>query len=248
MNELAMAAKSGDVKAFSALLEMMAGAINKVVSLYAVGDGASYRDDYRAEAIYGIYGCLKSYDEGKGAFVSYSIYAMSAQIVDFIRNRQETIKIGTNMLSNVQKVKMAIEAIREEGLDESIDNISLFSGIESIKTVQSALMAIRVEKCTSLDKNVEGEEGATFGDFVSGGESVEEAFLEREEERALYVVVASLPKRDRFIALHSYGIFGRRKMSNKEIAETLGCTPNTVVNRKNAITARIREALMEWAS
>ena len=72
--------------------------------------------------------------------------------------------------------------------------------------------------------------------------------MEREKEMDLYNIVASLPRRDRFIALHSFGIFGAKPMENKEIAEILGCAPNAVVNRKNAITARIREALMEWAS
>ena len=88
----------------------------------------------------------------------------------------------------------------------------------------------------------------TFADFIECEDGMEEAFLEREEERALYKTIASLPKRDRFIALHSFGIFNSTKMSNLEIAERLRCTPNTVVNRKNAITARIREAMMEWAS
>ena len=88
----------------------------------------------------------------------------------------------------------------------------------------------------------------TFADFIECEDGMEEAFLEREKERDLYNIVASLPRRDRFIALHSFVIFGAKPMGNKEIVEILGCTPNTVVNRKNAITARIREALMEWAS
>ena len=248
INQLAMMAKNGDRMAYKELVVRMEGAVNSVVSKYCVGNGKAFERDYRSEAFYGLCNSLKSFDEGKGAFVSYAVYGMNSQSMYFIRDMQNQITIGTNMLCNVQKVKKAIEAIREDGLDETIDNICHYSLISSKETVETALWAMIVASCDSLDKNVEGEEGATFGDFVSGGESVEEAFLEREEERALYMVVASLPKRDRFIALHSYGIFGRRKMSNKEIAETLGCTPNTVVNRKNAITARIREALMEWAS
>ena len=88
----------------------------------------------------------------------------------------------------------------------------------------------------------------TFADFIECEDGMEEAFLEREKERDLYNIVASLPRRDRLIALHSFVIFGAKPMGNKEIAEILGCTPNTVVNRKKAITARIREILMEWTS
>ena len=248
INQLAVIAKNGDAMAFNELLERMEGAINTIVKNYAVGKGAAYRDDYRQECYCGLWECLERYDEGKGAFVSYAIYAMRAKVLDYIRNRQNLVTIGTNMLSNVKKVRAALEAIRENGLEESIENISLLSGIESNKTVETALWAMKVENSESLDREVKEEEGATFVDFIEGDEEMEEAFLEREEERALLCAIASLPEKDRYIALHSFGIFGAEEMSNIEIAQRLGCTPNTVVNRKNAITARIREALMEWAS
>ena len=248
INQLAILAKNGNKKAFDVLLKRMEGAVNTIVGKYAVGKGAAYRGDYRQEAYCGIWNCLKSYDEGKGAFVNYALYDMRSHVLDYIRNRQNLVTIGTNMLSNVKKVRAAVEAIREEGLEESVENISLFSGIESYKTVETALWAMKVENSESLDREVKEEEGATFVDFIEGDEEMEEAFLEREEERALLCAIASLPEKDRYIALHSFGIFGAEEMSNIEIAQRLGCTPNTVVNRKKAITARIREALMEWAS
>ena len=248
INQLAILAKNGNKKAFDVLLKRMEGAVNTIVGKYAVGKGAAYREDYRQEAYCGIWNCLKSYDEGKGAFVNYALYDMRSHVLDYIRNRQNLVTIGTNMLSNVKKVRAALETIRENGLDESIENISLLSGIESNKTVETALWAMVVENSESLDREVKEGEETTFSYFLKGDEELEEALLEREEERALFCVIASLPKRDRYIALHSYGIFGAEEMSNNEIANRLGCTPNTVVNRKNAITARIREALMEWAS
>ena len=248
INSLAMMAKNGDEKAFSVLLQRMEGAIGKVVSRYAVGERAVYRDDYRSEAMLGLYTCLDSYESEKGAFISYATTAMSNQIQDFIRNRQSTIKIGTDMLGKVQKVRKALEEIREEGLDESIETICRLSGIDSPKTVSSALAAMKVEHCDNLDRSIGDDEDSSLFDFIASCEDVEETLMEREEERALCMAVASLQERDRYIALHSFGIFGAEEMSNIEIAQRLGCTPNTVVNRKKAITARIREALMEWAS
>ena len=67
-------------------------------------------------------------------------------------------------------------------------------------------------------------------------------------ETAIRIVVESLPERDRFIALHSFGLFGCREMQNKEIAEKLGCTSNTVINRKNAIMGSIRQSMFRWAA
>lgn len=248
INSLAMVAKSGDEKAFSVLLTRMEGAIAKVVSKYAVGEGESYRDDYRAEAMFALYKCLSNYDEGKGAFIPYAQYEMNAQILDFIRNRQSTIKIGTSMLDNMRKVKKAIEEIRENGLDEDIETICRISGISSRATVSTALDAMLVEHCDSLDKSVGDDEDTTLMDFIGGSEDVEEALMKQEEERALQLAVESLPERDRFIALHSFGLFGCRVMQNKEIAEELGCTPNTVINRKNAIMGSIRQSMFRWAA
>ena len=70
INSLAMMAKNGDEKAFSVLLQRMEGAIGKVVSRFAVGERAVYRDDYRSEAMLGLYTCLDSYESEKGAFIS----------------------------------------------------------------------------------------------------------------------------------------------------------------------------------
>ena len=72
--------------------------------------------------------------------------------------------------------------------------------------------------------------------------------MKREEERALRMAVESLPERDRFIALHAYGLFGCREMQNKEVAEKLGCTSNTVIIRKNAIMGSIRQSMFRWAA
>ena len=248
INSLAMMAKGGDEKAFTALLNGMDGAIGKVVSNYAVGECAGYRDDYRSEAMLALYNCLGSYDKEKGAFVSYATRAMNDQILDFIRNRQNTIKIGTTMLGNMQKVRKALEEIRERGLKEDVETICRISGIDSPVTVSTALHAMSVEHCGSLDTTVGDEEDSTLMDFIASGEDVEEELMKREEERALRMAVESLPERDRFIALHAFGLFGCREMQNKEIAKKLGCTPNTVINRKNAIMGSIRQSMFRWAA
>lgn len=248
INSLAMMAKNGDEKAFSVLLQRMEGAIGKVVSRFAVGERAVYRDDYRSEAMLGLYTCLDSYESEKGAFISYATTAMSNQIQDFIRNRQSTIKIGTDMLGKMHKVKNALEKIRENGLDESIETICRISGIDSPKTVSSAMAAMKVEYCDNLDRSIGDDEDSSLFDFIASCEDVEKTLMEREEERALCMAVASLPERDRYIALHAFGLFGCREMQNKEIAEKLGCTPNTVVNRKKAIEGSIRKSMIKWAS
>ena len=173
---------------------------------------------------------------------------MSDQILDFIRNRQNTIKIGTTMLGNMQKVRKALEEIRERGLKDDVETICCISGIDSPVTVSTALHAMSVEHCGSLDTTVSDEEDSTLMDFIASEEDVEEELMKREEERALRMAVVSLPEHDRFIALHALGLFGCREMQNKEIAEKLGCTSNTVINRKNAIMGSIRQSMFRWAA
>ena len=152
IDQLAVMAKAGNGRAYNALVVRMEGAINSVVSKYSVGNGKAYEKEYRSEAFYSLCKALNSYDEEKGAFVSYAMYAMKSDILNFIRNKQNQITVGTNMLYNVQKVKTAIEAIREEGLDETIDNICHYSGISSKETVGTALWAMRIADCEALTK------------------------------------------------------------------------------------------------
>ena len=45
INQLAVIAKNGDMRAFKELMNRMEGAINTIVGNYAVGKGAAYRDD-----------------------------------------------------------------------------------------------------------------------------------------------------------------------------------------------------------
>ena len=112
VNSLAMLAKNGDEKAFSVLLQRMEGAIGKVVSRFAVGEGAVYRDDYRSEAMLGLYKCLGSYEKEMGAFISYATTAMSAQILDFIRNRVTGMKDIAPVLTGNKTEAINIERNR----------------------------------------------------------------------------------------------------------------------------------------
>ena len=73
IDQLAVMAKAGNGRAYNALVVRMEGAINSVVSKYSVGNGKAYEKEYRSEAFYGLCKALKSYDEEKGAFVSYAM-------------------------------------------------------------------------------------------------------------------------------------------------------------------------------
>lgn len=66
---------------------------------------------------------------------------------------------------------------------------------------------------------------------VEGDREMEEAFLEREGERALLCVMASLPERT--AASPTIPTYPKaREMSDKEFAQRLRCGSNTVVNSK----------------
>ena len=63
-------------------------------------------------------------------------------------------------------MRSAIEAIRENGLKENVENISRISGIGSHKTVETSMWAMIVENTESLDREVKEGEGTTFADFI----------------------------------------------------------------------------------
>ena len=88
------------------------------------------------------------------------------------------------------------------------------------------------------------EEGLEF----AGEDSFEDDVYQEEKIRALYKAISTLSREERNIIVYSFGLLGKEKMSNKKMAKILKVSENTIVNRKNAIKAKIRIMMESWAA
>ncbi|MGN0839750.1 MAG: sigma-70 family RNA polymerase sigma factor [Candidatus Ornithospirochaeta sp.] len=246
LNSLALEARK-DGKAFRALLEASEYIIEREVKRFATGYNSCHYDEYQSEAISSLYNNLFKFNPEKGAFSSYITRCIDQAILDYIREKQDVMSIGSTKLNEIKSLNKARARIKEEGLDDTDDNLMRYSGINSKKTLETVKWAERVNGTLSLDNMLNDKDDSSFLDF-EGEDSFEDNVYKEEEIRALYRAISNLSREERNIIVFSYGLFGNEQMSNKEMAKILKVSENTIVNRKNAIKAKIRIMIESWAA
>ena len=238
-----------DKSFFPLLMKNSRSIVEHTVSRYAQDANMSYKDDYTSEAYLALFRCLDTYDESCGAFASYASYAVRQGILDYMRNSQSMISVGSTKLNEIKKVENAISRIRESGLELNDDNLRKYSGISSEKTLRTVLWARTVKNCLSLNAPAGDDEKRELMDILPMDcYSVEDEVFESEELRMLEESIFSLSRDDRFLIISSYGLYGHDVLTNREIASRLGISENTVVNRKKSIQAQLHEKMESWAS
>ena len=238
-----------DKSFFPLLMKNSRSIVEHTVSRYAQDANMSYKDDYTSEAYFALFRCLDTYDESCGAFASYASYAVRQGILDYMRNSQSMISVGSTKLNEIKKVENAISRIRESGLELNDDNLRKYSGISSEKTLWTVLWARTVKNCLSLNAPAGDDEKRELMDILPMDcYSVEDEVFESEELRMLEESIFSLSRDDRFLIISSYGLYGHDVLTNREIASRLGISENTVVNRKKSIQAQLHEKMESWAS
>ena len=246
LDSLAMDARK-DNKAFRALLEASEYIIEREVKRFATGYNSCHYDEYQSEAISSLYNNLFKFNPEKGAFSSYISRCIDQAILDYIREKQDVMSIGSTKLNEIKSLNKARARIKEEGLDDTVDNLMKYSGINSKKTLETVKWAERVNGTLSLDNMLNDNDDSSFLDFA-GEDSFEDNVYKEEEIRALYRAISNLSREERNIIVYSYGLFGNEQISNKEMAKILKVSENTIVNRKNAIKAKIRIMMESWAA
>ena len=238
-----------DKSFFPLLMKNSRSIVEHTVSRYAQDANMSYKDDYTSEAYFALFRCLDTYDESCGAFASYASYAVRQGILDYMRNSQSMISVGSTKLNEIKKFDNAISRIRESGLELNDDNLRKYSGISSEKTLRTVLWARTVKNCLSLNAPAGDDEKRELMDILPMDcYSVEDEVFESEELRMLEESIFSLSRDDRFLIISSYGLYGHDVLTNREIASRLGISENTVVNRKKSIQAQLHEKMESWAS
>lgn len=247
LDELAMKAKK-EKSNFPSLLKNSKAIIDRVVSMYSEGNNRPYKDDYISEAYIALFNCLDKYDSDSGAFASYASYAIRQRIMDFKRNKQSIIKLGTTKLDEIKKLESAIMTIEEQGVDMSRENIKKYSGISSEKTLSTVIWAKKVKDCISLDAPYFDDQEISLIDLIPMEADTEEEVMGSEALSLLKESILSLPEEERFLITRAYGLFGNEELSSKEIAKKLNVSENSINYRKKVIQNKLRSLMATWAS
>ena len=92
LDSLALEARK-DGKAFRALLEASEYIIEREVKRFATGYNSCHYDEYQSEAISSLYNNLFKFKPEKGAFSSYISRCIDQAILDYIREKQDVIRL-----------------------------------------------------------------------------------------------------------------------------------------------------------
>ena len=247
LDSLALDARN-DGRAFRTLLNASESLIAREVNKFAVGVNAIHRADYTSQAISSLYDSVSKYDPEKGSFSFFASRCINQAILDYIRNNQGLMNIGSTKLNEIKKLNKARAIIKEKDLEENEENLMKYSGIDSRKTLETVKWAEKVNGTLSLDASVQEDGESSFLDFVNDDYSFEDDVYRKEEVFALYRAISTLNKEEKFIIINSSGLYGKKIITNKAMAKILNVSENTIVNRKNAIKAKLKILLESWAS
>ena len=247
LDQLAMETKANG-SSFPLLLKNSKHIIDRVVSTYAVEGNIAYKDDYISEAYIAIYKCLEKYDSTLGAFATYATGAIRQEILYFMRNEQSMIKLGTTKLDEIKRLDKAINTMKEQGVEMSRENMREYSGITSDKTLSTVIQAKKVKNCISLDAPSNEDQECSLMDIIPTGNNTEDEILKKEEIYLLEKSIQSLSEDERFLITKTYGLFGNKKLSAKEIAKELNISDTTISYRKKIIENKLYTLMESWAS
>ncbi len=148
----------------------------------------------------------------------------------------------------------------------SIGTIGLIKGITSFRSDKNIKLATYASKCIeneilmflrkastrrheiSIDEplNVDWDGNELLlGDILgSDGDEINRE-LEREEDRRLLMnAVTHLPQRDREIIALRFGLFGKKELTQKEVADRLGISQSYISRLEKKIIARLKKEIL----
>ncbi len=168
------------------------------------------------------------------------------RLVVFIAKRFESTGIGIEDLVSIGTIGL-IKAINTFRTDKNI-KLATYSArcIEN-----EILMYIRKNSCTrgdlSIDEplNVDWDGNELLLSDVLGSEEDTVSYeLEREEERrVIRAAVEKLGERERLIIEMRYGLFGRKEMTQKDVADRLGISQSYISRLEKRIISDLREEI-----
>ena len=168
------------------------------------------------------------------------------RLVVFIAKRFESTGIGIEDLVSIGTIGL-IKAINTFRTDKNI-KLATYSArcIEN-----EILMYIRKNSCTrgdlSIDEplNIDWDGNELLLSDVLGNEEDGVSYeLEKEEERKIIRdAVMKLEQRERLIIEMRYGLFGRREMTQKEVADELAISQSYISRLEKKIILQLKEEI-----
>lgn len=193
--------------------------VRKVISgFYPLYAGIS-RDDLIQIGAIGALKAIEAYElTGKGSFKSYVTKFIKGEILHYLRDKANIVKIPREMITNIAKIKNAIKELTLTGSgDLSAETISKSTGIDK-KKVEEILNNDLSNGVISLDQKIYSPDGMeTLADIVQDVGEISYAEL-YDNKKMLEFALNKLSKKEKDI-ISDYYINDKSK---KQIAQETG--------------------------
>ncbi|MBQ0071767.1 MAG: sigma-70 family RNA polymerase sigma factor [Spirochaetales bacterium] len=235
----------------SRLIQEMDSQIERIVGYYvrSVQCAEAFRDDLRLSAMEGIVKAVNRFDFSQRGFLVYVKKSMEMEVRAFLSESIRTVRFPKYIISAIRKINEAEGHFGSLRYVPTEEELMEASGISSKTTFRSVMEARKLQDVFSLDYDYSKDEdgdGLLEG-FLSSEEDTEGELEKDSLNMELYGKVNDLSSGERFVIVHSYGLFGKKVLSNREMAEKLDVSVATVINYRNRALASLRTDLAKWS-
>ncbi len=243
--ELAIRIKGGDEIALNKLISSNLRFVISVAKQYI--DADCTLEDLVTEGNIGLCIAAKKFDHTMGnKFISYAVWWIRRTILDYKANQSKTIRIPTNKITEMFKIKQLISDL-EQRLERipSADEIAE-EGNYDVSTVE-LILSLNSRDVTSLD-NCINEDGGTLGDLIedSSSPSADHLVTTEESETKIENLLSAMKPQERYIVECYYGLIGDEKISMSEIGVELGMSRERVRQIRDKAILKLKYKLIRF--
>ncbi len=167
------------------------------------------------------------------------------RLVAFIARRFENTGVGIEDLISIGTLGL-VKAISTFRSDKNI-KLATYASRCIENEILMYLRKISGRHEVSLDEPLntdwDGNELLLSDVLGSDEDSVSRAIEEAEEKKALYRAVGTLSPRERMIIEYRFGLFGRKELTQKEVADLLGISQSYISRLEKRILLKLRHEM-----
>ena len=234
--ELITLIKNGDELAREEFIECNLKLVLKIAHDFT-GKGLAIEDLVSVGNI-GLMKAVDAYELGKGTkFSSYAALWIKQYMRKELSASSRAISFCSNTLEKMKKVK----ELKEQSENSSVDDIAKAMNTRS-KNYIANLMNGYSE--ISLNQMIGDEDGRSFGDTIADENAIVGQEIETNELISLMMKhLKSLKDRERKVLIYRYGLFGKKMMTQKELAKAMDYTYQRIQSIEKEAIANLYRAM-----
>lgn len=239
---LSIKIKEGDEKSLNDLVNGNLRFVISVAKQYH--DKDTNLGDLINEGNIGLIEAAKRFDHTTGfKFISYAVWWIRQMIFNY-KSNSRFIRIPPHKMDDIRKVNKIIEA-----LEMKLENKPSLEDIQEAlpeysESILKEIININNGTVKSLEEPI-GEE-FTLGDIVADEEYLVAFFNQEHQKNVIGRLLNKLPKRERLILIHYFGLDGNKPMETKEIAELMGVTSSRILSLKDKAFRILRMSIFRF--